>query len=56
MNRKTERKAEFIKAYICMFGCTNNAAEQAYETADYKYISRMICWFHKNRRRCLDRS
>ena len=55
MDRTEERKTEFIKAYICLFGCTRNAAEQAYETADNKYISRMICWLHQNRRRYFDR-
>lgn len=46
-----DRKAEFIKAYVHMFGCTKNAAEQAYETKDSKYVSRMICWFHRNGRK-----
>ena len=46
-----DRKEEFIKAYVHMFGCTKNAAEQAYKTKDSKYISRMISWFHRNGRK-----
>lgn len=42
------KKAEFISAYVYMFGGTKKAAGKVYKTADEQYISAIIDGFKQN--------